>query len=272
MLAVVYNYFAKHYSPRVEINIGIWDILLILGVSLQTTIIAFVRHPRAKAFVYSFPLPFTLANLALGEPVNTAHVLGLANLLLYINMVRWLHRNARIHIVPSVAGAALLYCGVAVALNPVIPSTPNAFWTSFVIVMTGAVVLIAVLRYRDEPESRSELPYFLKFMVVAAVISVLVVLKDLLGGFMSLFPMVGVIAAYETRNSMWTMTRQAPLVVVSIGCMVAAMWIVQQQFGWEMVPSLGIGICLWASVLVPVTLVRWRRENYLQGNVDRAAQ
>ena len=253
-----------------EITIGIWDVLLVFGVSLQTTIIAFVRHPRLKAFVYSFPLPFTLANLALGEPVSTAHVLGLANLLLYINMVRWLHRNARIHIVPSIAGAALLYCGIGVALNLVIPSTSIAFWTSFAIVMSAAIVLMIALPYRDEPKHRSELPYLFKFMVVFAVISVLVVLKDLLGGFMTLFPMVGVIAAYETRNSMWTMTRQAPLVVVSIGCMVAAMWIVQQQFGWKMGPSLGIGICLWASVLIPVTITRWRREDHLKVNKGAA--
>jgi hypothetical protein len=247
-----------------EITIGVWDIMLILGVSLQTTVIAFVPHPRWKAFVYSFPLPFTLANLALGGPVGTSHIIGLANLLLYINIVRWLRRNAGLHIVLSIAGAALFYCGLGIILNPVLPTGPAAFWASFAIVMTAAVSLIIALPHRAEPKHRSELPVPLKFGVVVVVISILVVLKNLLGGFMALFPMVGVLAAYEARNSLWTMTRQSPLIVISIGCMVAAMWIVQQRFGWTIGPSLGIGLCLWASVLIPVTISRWRRE-------DRAA-
>ena len=81
---------------------------------------------------------------------------------------------------------------------------------------------------------------------------------------MALFPMVGVVAAYEARRSLWTMTRQSPLIALSMCSMIAVMWIFEQRLAWNIAPSLAIGLFAWSSIFIPLTIARWHRE-------DRAA-
>jgi len=49
-------------------SFGVWDALLIAVVSIMGTAIAYLRHPKHKAFVLMLPVPFTLAMLALAPP------------------------------------------------------------------------------------------------------------------------------------------------------------------------------------------------------------
>ena len=243
-----------------RLGFGFWDVALIVGVSLQTTLLAFVRSPRLKAFLYSFPVPFTIANLALGRPVGASHMVGYLNLLLFMNMVRWLHVGLRLAIVASIVASAAIYCLVGVALNAVLPLTAPAFWAAFAAVAATGIVLARLLPHRAEPGHRSDLPVAAKFAAVAVVISALVSLKGALGGFMTTFPMVGVVAAYEARHSLWTMVRQTPLVILSLGSMAAAMWVAQQVFAVAIPASLAIGWAVWLAILIPVSVARWRTE------------
>jgi hypothetical protein len=241
-------------------SLSVWDGVLVLGVSLQTTLLAFVRRPRAKALLYSFPGPFTIANLALGRPIGTAHMLGYLTLLMFMLLVRWLHCRLRAPIVASIVASAAAYCVVGAALNAVVPLTTAAFWVAFGAVLATGVGLAIALPYRAEPGHRSDLPVPVKFAVVAAVISGLVALKGVLGGFMATFPMVGVVATYEARHSLWTMVRQTPLVILSLGSMAASMWVAQQAFAFTIAQSLAVGWLVCLAVLIPATIARWRRE------------
>ena len=45
------------------------------------------------------------------------------------------------------------------------------------------------------------LPIPVKLAIIVGVIGVLVILKQLLKGFMAVFPMVGVVGSYEARQS-----------------------------------------------------------------------
>ncbi len=241
-------------------SLGVWDFVLVLGVSLQTTLLAFVRSPRAKALLYSFPVPFTIANLALGRPIGTSHMVGYLNLLLFMVLVRWLHSRLKAPIVASIAASAAVYCVVGALLNAVMPLTAASFWTAFAVVLAVGVGLAVALPHRVEPGHRSDLPVPVKFAVVAAVISALVALKGPLGGFMATFPMVGVVATYEARHSLWTMVRQTPLVILSLGSMAASMWVAQQAFRLTIPESLAVGWPACLAVLIPATVARWRRE------------
>jgi hypothetical protein len=241
-------------------SVGPWDAALIVGVSAQSTLLAFVRRPRLKAFLYSFPVPFTIANLALGQPVGAGHMVGYLDLLLYMVLVYVLNRKLRVSIVASIVAAAACYVLAGIALAATVPLTETAFWIAFAAVLAVGGALVAALPHRVEPGHRSELPIPVKFAVIAAVISGLVALKGLLAGLMTTFPMVGVIAAYETRHSLWTMVRQTPLVILSLGGMAAAMYVVQRLAGFSIPLSLAVGWAVWLAFMIPVSIARWRRE------------
>jgi hypothetical protein len=67
-----------------------------------------------------------------------------------------------------------------------------------------------------EPSHRSPVPLWLKIPILMLVVLMLIILKQQLQGAMTLFPMVGVIACYEARHSLWTQVRQIPIIMVSI--------------------------------------------------------
>jgi len=85
-----------------------WDIALLIVVSIQATLVAYVRQPRAKALLVTFPFPFSLAYLSVGRPVDATNVLGMALLLLFVHGVRWLHVHGKRHIVLAIIGYYVL--------------------------------------------------------------------------------------------------------------------------------------------------------------------
>lgn len=54
-----------------------WDWLLIVCVSVMGTAVAYLRNPEHKSLVLMFPLPFTLAILSVGKPVDATNVLAM---------------------------------------------------------------------------------------------------------------------------------------------------------------------------------------------------
>jgi hypothetical protein len=52
---------------------------------------AYLPHPRIKAFAYVLPVPFTIASMALGRTIDATNVLGVLLLFGYIQGVRLLH-------------------------------------------------------------------------------------------------------------------------------------------------------------------------------------
>ena len=91
-----------------------------------------------------------------------------------------------------------------------LPDHDAAFWLA----ASGCALLGAGLLWRlpqrDEPGHRSPLPVYLKVPIILMVVATLILIKGWLRGFVTVFPMVGVIAAYEARNSLWTMVCQIP--------------------------------------------------------------
>jgi hypothetical protein len=73
----------------------------------------------------------------------------------------------------------------------------------------------------------------------ARLVALLVLLKRVLGGFMTMFPMVATIAAYEAR-----------------GPMMAAMWLLQRTVGVPVPLSLLVGWGVFLVLLVPIILAR----------------
>ncbi len=230
-----------------------WDLALLAVVTAMGTLLAYVPDPRWKAFLLGLPFPFTLANLSLGSHVGPSHVLGMGVLLLFMNLVRWLHAGARLPIVPAIVISETCYLGMAALLNRLVPSTPLAFWLCLGAVVAAGAAFLAFFPARQEPAARSPLPVAVKIAAIAGVIAVIIVLKQVLGGFMTRVPMVGTIAVYEGRRSLWTIGRQIPVLMITAGPMMAAMWLAQTLLGASVALSLAAGWAVFLAVFIPVT-------------------
>ena len=244
-------------------HFGFWDVALVAAVSLQATSMAYLHHPKWKAVALTLPIPFTVATLALGERVDATNAVGLIFFLLFAHGVRVLHYSARLPIVAAIVISAVGYCVAGTGLAQVLPKGALAFWSGIAAALCVALVFFFATRRRSEPGHRSALPVWIKLPAVAAVIVFLVLTKQFLRGFMTMFPMMGVIVAYEARHSLWTICGQIPVMVAAF---VPMMILLRVTHG---LLSMGVGLALgWVAFLavsMPLSYFLWFRGNVGEG-------
>lgn len=221
------------------VNFTIQDIVLVAVVSAQSTLLAYLHNPKWKAFLLTIPLPCTFAILSVGRPIDVTNITGLLLLLFYTHGVRILNWQFKIPIVFAIAISAVAYCFIGTVLAEILPETEAAFWVMSAFVLAIALLFDWILPPRDEPGHRSQLPVGLKLLIIVSVIVGLIVIKNRLVGFMTVFPMVGLIAGYECRHSLWTVCRQIPVAMITILPMFLIMRLTQPflGYGWALVPG-----------------------------------
>jgi hypothetical protein len=237
-----------------DIHIGSWDLLWVAVVSLQATALAYVLEPRWKALVSTLPLPFTVAVLALGSPVDASNILGLVLVFVFYLEVRWLHQRWSVSIVPAIVISALTYSALGALLAPILPDTDLAFWLAAGLVWLFGLALLLKMPYRAEPGHRSPLPVYIKLPVIVGVVLLMIAVKGVLRGFVTVFPAVSIVAAYESRYSLWTIGRQVPVLFVAMVPMMAAIRVAQTPLGLG--PALVAGWAVFLCLYVPIT---WSR-------------
>jgi len=233
------------------IHLGFWDWALLLIVSGQATLLAYLKHPKGKAIILTLPVPFTLAALAVGLPVSTTHVVALNLLLAFTHGVRWLHNRGGWPIILSIAAAAVGYCAAGALLRPIIPQSELSFWLACAGTLLVAAAAHALFPKQDEPDHRSPMAPWLKFPLVAAVILGLILIKRFLQGFMTMFPMVGVFAAYEARFSLGAVCRAIPDFMFAMVPLMAVVRLAQPRLGLG--PALAAGWLIFLPTLIPMT-------------------
>ena len=238
-----------------SISFGMWDAALLTVVSVQATAVAYLHQPRWKVVVLSVPLPFTLASLALGKPIGATHVAGVLLMVLFTHGVRVLHYKARVPIVAAIVVSAMAYCAAGAALAKALPTTDAAFWIAAASALAAGVVLYTMTPRREEPGHRSPLPLWIKLPIIVCVISVLIVIKQMLSGFMAMFPMVGVVTAYEARHSLHAVCRQIHALMLAFVPMAVTVYLVQDHLGLG--PALLAGWCVFALIAGPLTWRMW---------------
>lgn len=245
------------------IGFNIWDIMLIAVVSVQSTLLAYLHSPRLKALLLSLPLPFTVAVLSVGRPIDITNIAGFILLFIYTHGVRILNWHFGVPIVVAILVSAAGYCVLGAALAAVLPRTETAFWITCTVVMATALFFHWKLPPRDEPGHRSSMPASLKLLVIVCVITVLIAIKKNIQGFMTAFPMVGLTACYEGRHCLWTICRQIPIVILTMLPMVIVIRLVQPYTGY--VWALASGWLVFLLMLFPMTRHQWqpvfRKEN-----------
>ena len=241
---------------KLTIPCGPHDLALIVVVSIQATVLAYLREPRWKAGIFSLPIPFTMATMAVGRPVGASNVLALVVLFLYGQGVRVLHQRFRVPIVPAILLAAAGYILLGGFLAAIVPDTDDAFWIACAATLAMGLWLFRQFPPRDEPAYRSPLPIGLKLLIMAAIIFFVLTLKNLLQGFLTLFPMIGTLGAYEARHSLWTFGRQFPVVMITLTPMMAACRLAQSHIGLE--AALAAGWAVFVVVFLPFTWNDWK--------------
>jgi len=244
-------------TPDLFSNIGMWDIILIVVVTVKGTFAAYIPHPRWKAFILLTPIPFTFAVLALGEPIDATNLSGLLVMLVYTFAVKFLHRQFKVPIVWAIILSALGYCVVGGILATIIPKTDTAFLIAAVAVCTVASILHSTMSHPLEPKQKSPLPVWKKFIAIALVISFIVIIKSHLQGFMTVFPMLGVIVAYESRLSLYTVCRHIPVGLLSFVPMITTIYLLQEHIG--LVPALLASWVVYLTVLPLFVIPLWKK-------------
>lgn len=230
-----------------------WDYVLVAAVTLQASLLAYLHAPRWKALVLLIPLPFTVAALAVGRPIDATNVWGLVLLYCFTHAVRLLHYRLRVPIIPAIVAAVLGYCVLGAAAAPLLPKSDAFFWSSVLLVAALAGVALAAFPQPEEEGGRTELPPWIKLPAIAAVVLGLVLVKNWLQGFATAFPMVGVIAAYEARNCLGTVCRAIPLAMVMLLLLIVPARLAEGRFG--LAAGLAIGWAVLAATIWPLCSV-----------------
>lgn len=233
------------------ITFSLWDFFLIVVASIQGTAIAYIYDPKWKAFLLTLPFPFTFATLSLGRQIDATNVLALSGLLLFTYGVRWLYKRARLHIVLSIIASALGYCAIGSTIAKILPANDAIFWVSCLATIAVAIVLLRVLRPLDERGHRSDLPVWIKLPIIFAVVVFLVAAKYTLRGFMTVFPIVGVVASYEARYSLWANLRSILVLMLAMTPMLIVSRLTQESLGLG--GSIALGWIAFVTALIPLS-------------------
>jgi len=219
------------YLITVDISFGFWDVTLVLVVTMQAMVVAYLLSPRWKVLALSLPLPFTTIVLSLGKPVDASNVLSLATLFVYVSCVWFLYEKVKVHIVIAVVLSVLVYMFLGGVLVGIVPSTDDVFWMAIVGMFGLGSVLLRVLPKPSKPPYRTPLPLWKKLPTVFMVVCVLVMIKNHLGGFASLFPLLSTVGAYEVRHDLWILVRAVPVLMCSLTVLMAVTFLGQHVWG-----------------------------------------
>ena len=245
----------KGLRAFMPIHLSGGDLAVILAVSIQATVLAYVRQPKWKAIVLSLPIPFISMTLSAGRPVDVTTALGVDLFFLFMQAVRWLHLDRRVPIVPAIAAAAVSYCAVGAGLAAVVPRTATAFWLAIAGTFILGLVMFRVLPYHAEPGHRSNLPVWIKWPIITAIVLFLVSSRSLLQGFATVFPIMGTMSCYEARHSLWTVARQAAVIAIVLAVTFVSCYLTEPHVG--LAGSLVVAAVVWASVFLPITFYQW---------------
>ena len=241
---------------------NIWDVVLLIAVSTMSVILAYMEDPKIKALILSLPIPFSIATMSLGLRVDTTNLMGLTVLLLYTHAVRWFHISLKIPIVLSIVMSAAGYCIIGSFLATIVPRNEYTFWIVFAFTIIFGAFLYIKLPYKDEPGYKSSLSVWIKAPAVMGVVVFLIVIKNMLQGFMTVFPMVGVIGAYESRYSLWTIGRQIPILMLTLGPMMAVIHIMQKYMATG--AALACGWMIFLLILYPFIKIQFKSVDTLK--------
>ena len=253
--------FLFFYSMLEELNFhfGFYDWLLVFMVTALGTLSAYLKDPQLKAVTATIPIPCGFAYIAVGLPMNTENAVSGFMCMLYVHIVRILHYKAKVPIVPAIiAGLAFFVC-LGTFLHSRIPEGEAYFIGACLFDLIIGIIFFQKQKYKSGVRYKTPLPVYIKAPAIAGVVSGLMLIKRLMGGFCTSFPMMNSIVSYESRFSLGDQCRQLPLFLIAGPFMFVTMRYVEIGFGLNHWLVLLIGYIVFALIYWPLNKELKRR-------------
>ena len=184
-------------------------------VTALGTASAYMKDPQLKAVSATIPIPCGFAYIAVGLPMGAANAISGFMCMLYVHIVRFLHYKVRIPIIPSIILGIAFFVTTGTLLMPRIPDSESFFVLACIFDLAVGIIMFQKQKYRTGKSYKTPLPVYIKAPAIAGVVSGLMVIKKLMGGFCTSFPMMNSIVSYESRFSLDDQCRQLPLFLIA---------------------------------------------------------
>ncbi|MEU9826421.1 hypothetical protein [Micromonospora chersina] len=173
--------------------------------------VSVIRSVRLRAFVYSLPLPMTLALLTTGHRVDGPQLLGVVGLNLFFVTVAVTHRRLRWPILLADLAGVAAY----VALSAGVLAVPVPFEAALAgtVALWGLAMVLLRRRSASAPPPqpadarRDGLAAPVKLVVIFVGALLTGLLGELLRGMVVTFPYSGVLVAVEARRQLAEFSR-----------------------------------------------------------------
>lgn len=134
------------------------DVALIVTVTAMGVAVAYLENPQHKATVMMLPVPFTLATLAVGRPIDVTNIIAIAAFFGYWLLVWLLRMRLQMPILVAIPLAVFCYCICGLAIAHVPPTGDAVFWITVLATMSIGTALV---RFLPPTRSRTIAPHYL---------------------------------------------------------------------------------------------------------------
>ena len=237
---------------NLNFNFEPYDWLLIFMVTALGTASAYMKDPQLKAVAATIPIPCGFAYIAVGLPMGTANAISALLCLMYVHVVRIGHNRLHIPIVPSIIIGLAIFVVIGTTLQPIVPDNEPVFFAVCLFDFLLGVLIYFKQPYKSGVPYKTPLPVYIKAPAIALVVSGLMVIKRLMGGFCTSFPMMNSIVSYESRYSLGDQCRQLPLFLIAGPFMFVEMRLLETRLGLNHWIVLLCGYILFAFIYWPL--------------------
>ncbi|MGI5519760.1 hypothetical protein ACQEUX_02215 [Micromonospora sp. CA-259024] len=201
--------------------------MTVSGVLLVTAVVwavSLIRSVRLRAFVYSLPLPMTLALVSTGHRVEGAQLLGVLGLNLFFVVVAVTHHRLRWPILladaAGIAGYVAFSAGllaVPVPFGPALAGTVALWALAMLLLRRQHLAPAPSSKTESQPETDTQaeaeagqptrLAAPVKLLVILVGATLTGLLGELLRAMVVTFPYSGVLVAVESRRDLVAFSR-----------------------------------------------------------------
>ena len=142
---------------------------------------------------------------------------------------------------------------------PRIPDTEASFLGVCAFDFIVGIIMFQKQSYKSGVRYKTPLPIYIKAPAIAGVVSGLMLIKRLMGGFCTSFPMMNSIVSYESRYSLGDQCRQLPLFLIAGPLMFIEMRYLEIGLGLNHWIVLLCGYILFATIYWPLNKELKRR-------------
>lgn len=254
-----FSTFVPAMLESLNFHFAFYDWLLVIVVTALGTISAYLKDPQLKAVTATIPIPCGFAYIAVGLPMGAANAISGFMCLLYVHIVRILHYKVKVPIVLSILAGLAFFVTFGTFLTPRIPDSEPFFIGVCIFDCLVGIILFQTQTYKPGVRYKTPLPVYIKAPAIAFVVSGLMLIKRLMGGFCTSFPMMNSIVSYESRYSLGDQCRQLPLFLIAAPFMFVEMHFIETRLGLNHWIVLLCGYALFAAIYWPLNQELRRR-------------